>query len=84
MIKKNFNYGNPDPLIVRVVPPPVPPRVGLTVSTVGVKPALYVKKAVCTTLFEETDTVQFESVVAILAAGVYIKMYYNNIKMIIS
>ena len=35
-------YPNPDPVIVRLVPPPVPPLLGDTLVTVGVKEASYV------------------------------------------
>ena len=34
-----INYGKPVPVIVRVVPPPVPPLIGLTERTVGVRAA---------------------------------------------
>ena len=35
-------YPNPVPVIVMEVPPPVPPRVGDTFETVGVRAPLYV------------------------------------------
>ena len=66
-----LNYGNPVPLIVSVVPPPVPPRCGLTELTDGVKADLYVKEAACTTLFELIVTVQLLSVVVTEEAGVF-------------
>ena len=37
-----MTYPKPEPLIVRDVPPPVPPRVGFTPETVGVSALLYV------------------------------------------
>jgi len=56
IIKIFSNYGNPVPVKVSVVPPPVPPRVGLTDVTVGVRAALYVNAELSVLTIEFTVT----------------------------
>ena len=60
------------PVIVRVVPPPVPPLVGLTDVTVGVSDALYVNEEdnVLTIELTVTETVHVESTRGVEEAGV--------------
>ncbi len=50
-------YGKPVPVIVRVVPPPVPPLCGLTEETVGVRAALYANEDESVLFIEFTDTI---------------------------
>jgi NADPH:quinone reductase-like Zn-dependent oxidoreductase len=57
--------GNPVPVIVRLVPPPVPPLAGLTEVRVGVRAVLYSKFDVLTIEFTVTDTLQFEFIVGV-------------------
>ena len=56
---------------MRVVPPPVPPRSGLTERIVGVRADLYMNVEFLTTELTVTNTVQVESTRGVEEAGVY-------------
>ena len=62
------------PVIVSVVPPPVPPRVGLTDVTVGVRDALYVNEELRVLAIEltVTTTSHVESTRGVDEAGVFV------------
>jgi len=71
-LREDDDDGKPVPVIVRVVPPPVPPLVGLTDVTVGVSEALYVNEEdnVLTIELTVTETVHVESTRGVEDAGV--------------
>lgn len=65
--------------MVSRVPPPVPPRDGDILVTVGVKDALYVNVLFTSCLPSRTFTSQVVSTPIALCGGVYLKTYYTDL-----